>query len=175
MAFVGSLPEPAAEAERRQAARMATGGVVIFTGEGARLSSGMAVFSDGAGERLLISGVNADLSRAEIAAFWPGDGDRFECCVDLGHAARSTSGNAYELKEWVEAHGFARVLLVTSEYHMPRALIETRRRLPGVDIAAYPVASGRLGGDGRPRNFRDWRAMSDEFAKFLAVRLTAAF
>ena len=42
--------------------------VVVFTGQGgSRVSAAMALLGEGAGDRLLISGVNADITREELA------------------------------------------------------------------------------------------------------------
>lgn len=164
LVFVAELPQPAA-------ARPAPAdGVVVFTGGGDRIASAMALLNDGVGKRLLISGVNPDVTRPDLAAIWPGAPELFECCVDLGVEARSTRGNANELDEWTRAHGYKSLVLVTSEYHMPRALVEARDRLPDVAITPYAVASGHLGSHGRPLTAADWRRIGGEYAKYLAAR-----
>lgn len=145
-------------------------GVVVFTGGDDRVTRAMDLLSGGAGKRLLISGVNPTVTREEMAALWRGDPALFECCVDLGLLAQTTEGNASELDSWTRRNGYRSLILVTSEYHMPRALVEARDRLPDVAITPYAVASGRLGPDGRPRTAADWRRISGEFAKYLASR-----
>lgn len=163
-AFVTALPAPASGMPTRAE------GVVIFTGDASRLSSGMALFEAGAGQRLLISGVNPELSRDEISAFWPGSLERFDCCVDLGLQAQTTTGNADELKGWATTHNFSSIVLVTSEYHMPRALAQTRKRLKGVTIIPYPIASTHLDADGRPQSLSSWRKLAGEYSKYITVR-----
>lgn len=145
-------------------------GVVVFTGGDDRVASAMAIFKDGAGSRLLISGVNPTVTRSTMAAQWPGDAAQFECCVDLGLEARTTEGNASELDIWTRQHGFKSLILVTSDYHMPRALIEARDRLPDVTITPFPVASGVLGVNGKPRDAAGWRRLGGEYSKYLAAR-----
>ncbi|MBI1366180.1 MAG: YdcF family protein [Alphaproteobacteria bacterium] len=145
---------------------------VVYTGTGgARIATAMAVLASGAAKRLLISGVNPETTRTSLAALWRGDMADFDCCVDLGVEAKSTEGNAREVRDWARAHGFKSLILVTSDYHMPRALLETRAQLPDVAIIAYPVESGYLGKNGRPANFAAWRQFALEYSKFLAVRL----
>ena len=162
--FVSGLPRPADKTPAPADA------VVVFTGGLDRVSSAMALLNDGAGKRLLISGVNPTVTRPVMAEMWPGDPALFECCVDLGLEARTTEGNADELDAWIRAHGYRSLILVTSDFHMPRALLETRDRLPYVAITPYPVASGLLGADGKPRRIEDWRRIGGEYTKYLAAR-----
>jgi uncharacterized SAM-binding protein YcdF (DUF218 family) len=145
-------------------------GVVVFTGGEDRVASAMAIFNGGAGRRLLISGVNPTVTRPTMAALWPGEAALFDCCVDLGLEARTTQGNASELGDWTRQHGFSSLILVTSDYHMPRALIEARDRLPDVTITPFSVASGVLGDDGKPRDAAGWRRLGGEYTKYLAAR-----
>lgn len=164
--FVGGLPHASS------AAAEAADGAVVYTGVGgARISTGMAVLMDGRAQRLLISGVNPETTRAHLAEMWPGDEEDFECCVDLGLEARSTEGNAREVRDWAREHGFKRLILVTSDYHMPRALLETKAQLPEATIIPQPVDSGYLGGEGRPESWVAWRQLAYEYTKFLAVRV----
>lgn len=162
--FVGELPRAAT----KQPAP--ADGVVVFTGGEDRVASAMALLNEGAGKRLLISGVNPSVTRPELETMWPGPPELFECCVDLGLEARSTEGNATELDNWARRHGYRSLILVTSEFHMPRALIEARDRLPDVAIIPYPVSSGLLGPDGRPRTAENWKRIGGEYAKYLAAR-----
>jgi uncharacterized SAM-binding protein YcdF (DUF218 family) len=144
--------------------------VVVFTGQGgSRVSAAMALLGEGAGERLLISGVNAEISREELARLWPGEPSAFECCVDLGWEAQTTVGNAREVRDWVKSHHFDSFILVTSDYHMPRALLETRGELPDVDITAYRVTSGYLRTNGLPADQAAAKQLAVEYSKFLAA------
>lgn len=163
--FVGKLPTPA------RGKTPAADGVVVFTGGGERLKAAMALLNDGAARRLLISGVNPSVTRPELASLWPGEPELFECCVDLGLKAQTTTGNATELDAWTRANGFSSLILVTSEFHMPRALVEAQERLPSVSITPYAVASGLIGPDGRPATFSDWRRVGAEYTKFLYARV----
>jgi len=172
--FISKLPEPGLAdhaANRTAGAPGGPGGIVVFTGQGGpRIASAMSLFDEGAGERLLISGVNPEISRTRLAELWPGEPETFDCCVDLGWQAQSTTGNAAELREWASSHGFGSLILVTSDYHMPRALLEARASVPGVDVTPFTVASGYLDDRGRPASFADFNNLSVEFSKYLAVR-----
>ncbi len=145
--------------------------VVVFTGGGDRVTSAMRLLNSGAGKRLLISGVNPNVSRPDLAKIWPGEPALFDCCVDLGLEAQTTEGNASELDNWIRRNGYRSLILVTSDFHMPRALIETRDRLPDVEITPYPVASGSLDANGRPQTAADWKRLGGEYTKYLVARI----
>lgn len=169
-AFISGLPAPSSHAPARAQ------GIVVYTGGGgARIVAGMTLFAGGGGDRLLISGVHPSTSRARLSELWPGAPDLFECCVDLGREALSTEGNADEVSEWAKSHNYTDIILVTSEYHMPRALTATRSRMPDVAIHPYPVASGYLDERGRPISAEAWRKLSGEYAKYLLARVKAFF
>lgn len=117
-------------------------GIIVLTGGAARLSEALKLLKDGEATRLLISGVNISTSRETLRQQLDADAELFDCCVDLGREAINTEGNATEAAAWVRSHNFSRIILVTSNYHMPRSLIEFRRYLPNVTVHAYPIAAG---------------------------------
>ena len=163
--FLAELPAPHARIARDAHA------VVVYTGAGGdRIPTAMKIVQDDPRLRLMISGVNPEITRAEIAALWPGAAAAFDCCVDLGKAARTTEENALEARAWAQDHEFQHLILVTSDYHMPRALLETRAALPGAKITPHAVASVYLDARGRPVSFAAWRLIAIEYTKFLAVR-----
>ena len=114
--------------------------IVALTGASdVRLGAAMRLLEAKKGERMLISGVSRQATRADIREVTRGYGVLFDCCVDLGFQAETTLGNAQETAEWVRSHEFDSLVLVTSDYHMPRSLVELRAALPGVELHAYPV------------------------------------
>ena len=169
-AFITTLPAPATATSARSEA------VIVYTGGGgARITAGMTLLADGNVERLLISGVHPDISREQVAEFWVGEPALFDCCVDLGWEARSTTGNADEAAQWARKHDIKRIILVTSDFHMPRALTETRITMPDAEITPHAVASGYLDDEGRPISFSAWRNLAGEFNKFVLARTKSLF
>ncbi|MEO0878747.1 MAG: YdcF family protein [Pseudomonadota bacterium] len=167
-------PDGGAEQARQKALSEGAQGVIVVTGAGgARLSTAMGLIDRGAGKRLLISGVNANITREEIAALWPGRRSDFDCCVDLGWQAQTTLENAAEARDWARDHEFASLILVTSDYHMPRALFEMRAALPDAAITPFAARSVFLDDRGHPASREAWRVLATEYMKYLAARFRA--
>ena len=80
----------------------------------------------------------------EIARLVPEHQRWFSCCVDLDHSATNTIGNAIETRRWVEERRFKSLIVVTANYHMPRAMAELEHELPGVALVPYAVVSDRV-------------------------------
>jgi len=146
-------------------------GIVALTGGGSRLDVAVALFEQGSGERLLISGVNTQTTKQDLKALVHGK-TRFDCCVDLGYAAENTSGNAKEAAAWTRFHHYQSILLVTSRYHMPRSLVEFHDAMPDVALIAYPVDTET--GKGFSGRLRSLRLLHHEYAKYLAVSFLTA-
>lgn len=143
--------------------------VALTGGGGARIKAGMAVLSAGGGARLLISGVHPDIPADDVNALAGGDDAMFACCVDLGRTATSTMGNAAEVAAWARAEGYASLIVVTSDFHMPRSLIAIRAAAPGVTLIPHPVPSAAK----TPwwRDAQTWRRVSVEYVKYLVMRV----
>lgn len=115
-------------------------GIVVLTGGEDRVATGIQLMGQGRGRRLLISGVHPKTgSPDDIRRRLGGNLKIFNCCVDLGHEAHDTVGNAEEAREWAEMLGYRSLIVVTSSYHMPRSLAEFSRTMPNVELIPYPV------------------------------------
>ena len=166
-AFVGNLPKPAAAAPEKSE------GIVVYTGGPDRIVAGMEILAQGHGGRLLISGVHRDVSRKTLSSLWKGTPDQFDCCVDLGRLAQTTEGNADEVGAWAKDNNYKTITLVTSDYHMPRALATTRSRMPKATIRPFAVSSGYLNDQGRPASFKATVKLAGEYTKFILAHIKA--
>lgn len=142
-------------------------GIVVLTGGSERIGDAIDLLAQGYGQRLLISGVNERTSRDEIARLNPGQRRLFSCCVDLDYRARNTIGNAIETRRWVREHGFRSVIVVTSNYHMPRTLIELDHVLPRARKVPYAVVPDTVMRDTWWQHPGTARLLASEYAKFL--------
>lgn len=144
--------------------------IVALTGPSSeRVDAAVRLLENGKGDRLLISGVNRQVQKAELKAVTPGSSRLFACCVDLGFEAENTMGNAREIGRWARANGYDSLIVVTSDYHMPRSLVEIRSALPGVELTPYAVKTPALDDQGWWRAAVTARRMTLEYMKYLTV------
>jgi uncharacterized SAM-binding protein YcdF (DUF218 family) len=115
---------------------------------------------------LLISGVHVDTSAADIASITGVDVTEIQCCVTLGRAAATTEGNGAEVAEWARRHGVTHVIVVTSEYHMDRALLELRRAMPEGQFIPHAVTTTKVRPADWHRDPATARRLVEEWAKF---------
>jgi uncharacterized SAM-binding protein YcdF (DUF218 family) len=142
-------------------------GVVVLTGGENRVREGLKLMAEAPVRRVLITGVYRSTSREDFRRHFALPTVLSDCCLDIGYLAQDTIGNAEETRDWAEAWGFQRLIVVTSAYHMPRSLLELRRALPRVELIPHPVGWGR---EHKPRWWLDptsLRLVLREYGKFL--------
>ncbi|HSO48143.1 MAG TPA: YdcF family protein [Rhizobiaceae bacterium] len=142
-------------------------GIVVLTGGKARVETAISLLAEGKAGRLLISGAHRDSSSASIRRAVKGDAKMFACCIDIDKNALDTIGNAEEAAAWAAQHGFDSLIVVTSDYHMPRSLLELGRKLPGTEIQPWPVPSTPVS----ITDLASLRLLLPEYAKYVAAQL----
>ncbi|MEO1206697.1 MAG: YdcF family protein [Pseudomonadota bacterium] len=147
-------------------------GIVVLTGAPLRIQEGMRLLNEGKGRRLLISGVNRVTKRGDIKRLLKGDADRFDCCVDLGYEARNTRGNAQEIAHWAADKRFSNLIVVTSNYHMPRAMAEVGIAFPDAQLAAHGVVPEAMREGPWWLNGQATKLLAYEYVKFLPAVIT---
>ena len=145
-------------------------GVVVLTGAStARIDAAVKLLEADKGRRLLVSGVNREVTREQLRQVTRGVGRLYDCCVDLGFRAENTRGNARETASWTRYYKFHTLIVVTADYHMPRSLLELHAELPDVSLHPYPVQTDTV-------NVRSWwkrggdaRRLMVEYTKYLVI------
>lgn len=150
--------------------------IVVLTGGEDRIEAGIKLLAQGKGRRLLISGVNPATRASEIGPLAGRDKRLLQCCIDFGYVALDTSGNAAETRTWAASRGYTRLIIVTSNYHMPRSLTEFARVLPDTVLLSYPVGTRHYHLDAWWQHLPTARLLAGEYVKFLtsAARLGVA-
>ncbi|CAH0143851.1 YdcF family protein [Roseomonas sp. CECT 9278] len=146
-----------------------TDGIVVLTGGSERVATGLRLLAEGQARRLLISGAHPEAGLAEIASAAGIDPAPFAGRVAVGHAAATTRGNAVEAAAWARSEEMRSLRIVTAGYHMPRAMVELRRAMPGMPLVAHPVPSAALRAPGALWRPRVWALLAGEYARYLGA------
>jgi uncharacterized SAM-binding protein YcdF (DUF218 family) len=148
---------------------VADGVVALTGGQDQRIAAGIALLEEGKAKRMLISGVSRQVTRGELQTVTGADKPLYDCCVDLGFTAANTVGNARETAEWARAKGYHNLILVTADYHMPRARLELHAAMPEAQIIPYPVATPMMQAGKWWKTGESAQRMILEYSKYLAV------
>lgn len=149
-------------------------GIVVLTGGRERVEKALMLLAEGRAKRLLISGVHPSASLDTLLRLSNAD-QALSDSIDLDYLANNTIGNAAEAAKWTDDQGFRTIILVTSNYHMPRSLLEFRAELPGVDIVPYAVVRPDLNFSGWYLDFGTTRFLAAEYLKYLAAQVRTSF
>ncbi|MDQ0396264.1 YdcF family protein [Labrys monachus] len=158
--FVGTL-----QAEV-PAATVRADGIIALTGGAERITEALDLLTEGRARRLLITGVNKATSEESLSVHSAGGAEMLDCCVDIDRNALNTLGNALETERWVRDKRFKSIIVVTSNYHMPRSLLELRRVLPETTLIPYPVISQSLKLDHWWTDRASIRLLVSEYVKY---------
>jgi len=169
-------------------------GIVVLTGGPGRLQAALGLLAQSKGQRLLISGVNIDVSdqllrdalvagRSQVVgknrAKIPTTEDTiitpelYDCCVDTGRSALDTVGNAREIATWARQNNYSKILVVTAAHHMSRSVIEIGRQAPELDLTPHPVFSPNMILDERWTHNRTMRILFSEYNKLIVSKIRA--
>ena len=131
--FANLLPTKVMDPESR------TGAIVVLTGGSDRLTAALDLLAANKADKLFVSGVYRGIDVRQLLDLFQQSPQDLSCCVVLGYEADNTRGNAVETADWIAAEGITSLRLVTATYHMPRSLLEFRRRMPAVEIVPHPI------------------------------------
>ena len=145
-------------------------GIVALTGGASRIADAIELLASGRGKRLLISGAYRATNSKEISRLNPEFERWVRCCVDFDRSL-NTLGNAIETKRWAERRGFRSLIVVTSNYHMPRALAEIAHQLPNVALVPFPVVTDRQRAERWWASGASARRMVTEYVKYGLAKL----
>src|SRR4051794_36795155 len=146
-------------------------GIVVLTGGSSRVSDAMELLADGYGKRLLISGVHPTNAASDISRSLPDNQQLLHCCVDLDRSAVNTRSNAAETRRWAKERGFKSLIVVTSNYHMPRAIVELSHAMPDIALIPFSVVGDRWREEPWWTSGVTFRLLLSEYAKYVAAEM----
>ena len=96
------------------------------------------------------------------------------CCADLDRRAEDTVGNAIQTRRWADRRGFTSLIVVTSDYHMPRSMAELAEAMPDRELIAFPISSPELRLADWWRDREAFSLLIREYGKFLVAEARQA-
>ena len=118
--------------------------IVVLTGGKGRTGEGLRLLREGAAGLMILSGVHPEATLEAIflaEGVSPEEGSK----IILEKRSGSTYQNAVEVAGLVRGAGIGSVVLITSGYHMKRALAAFRHTMPeGVEVIPYTIESPNL-------------------------------
>ena len=157
----GSEIRPASQAD----------GIVVLTGGSSRVSDAIELLAAGYAKRLLISGVHPTSAASDISRLLPDNQSLLSCCVDLDHSAVNTRSNAAETRRWAHERGFKSLIVVTSNYHMPRAIVELSHAMPEITLIPFAVVGDKWRDEPWWTSGTALRLLLSEYVKYVAAKV----
>ena len=144
-----------------------TDAIVVLTGGAYRIKEAFRLLNENLSDTLFISGVEKKISlnsllKAQHVA--PVANKK----IILENSSQNTVENAIEVNEWIRKNNIKSIRLVTSNYHMPRSLLEFQIQNKGLDVLVNPVFSKNV-------SSKWWASsgtfclISSEYTKYLLV------
>ena len=141
-------------------------GIIVLTGDKFRILEGLKILNSEIGYKLLISGVNKEISIEEIKKEFPKFNQLFNCCVELESISTNTFENVREIFFWKKNNNIKNILLITSDYHLPRVELEVNRLLLDKETFYYGVKY-----DNQKINIR-MKKLIVEYIKYLRTKIS---
>ena len=150
-----------------------TQAIVVLTGGRNRIGEAVKLLNNGLADKLFISGVEKGVTLNQIART-----QHFSVRPDkkiiIGSASTNTLENARETTDWINQNNISSIRLVTSNYHLPRSLLEFRVKNSHLKIVANPVFSTNIA-DKWWQNTGTFSLTAAEYTKFLMVYVKCFF
>ena len=112
-------------------------GIAVLTGGKGRIAEAIKVFRENSLSYLLISGVDKSVRIEDIV---PED-FLTNPRVSIDKNSQTTLDNANEIIKWSNRNSIKNIIIITSDYHIPRSMLILTNRGKGLAFYPHPVAS----------------------------------
>ena len=154
--------------------------IVILTGGTNRIKDGLKIVnkfekSSTFNSKILVSGTGKGFTKMSLAKNIDFDFNLIECCIELDSISTNTYSNAFETLKWVKKNNISEFILITSNYHMPRAFLEFKYRMPNLKIFTYPITPEKHNINMWLSSFQTFSLIFSEYCKFIVANLRIEF
>ena len=140
--------------------------IIVLTGGKNRIEAGVDLLRANKAAKMFITGVGKDVGDLELLkrlGVQPQNAKK----ISLGHEAIDTFGNVAEAQKWIAENKIESIILVTANYHMPRAFGLFSKTIPETKIYPYSVISPDFMREEWPTSEKARKIILSEYHKFL--------
>jgi len=155
--------------------------IVVVTGGQGRVATGIALLDSARAPQLFISGVGRGVTVRDVVREAGGiqNEELMHCCITLGYQATNTYENAEEVASWLKINHMNEIILVSSNYHLPRAELELLMAAPDLKITLFPTDTQTLSHWWQQRSttevmVSEYLKTALAFGRYLVARIHAA-
>ena len=148
--------------------------IVILTGGTNRIKDGFDIINkfDEKSKytiKILVSGTGKGFTKLSIKNMLSPDFDLklIKCCVELDAISQNTYSNAKQTLKWSTKNNIKEFILITSNYHMPRSILEFKNKMPNIRILTYPIKPRKHEINNWLNSFETFSLIFYEFCKFI--------
>ena len=149
--------------------------IVILTGGSNRIRDGLKIIKNLENSaiintKLLISGTGKGFTISNVKKLLPKNKSLnifINCCIELDNKSQNTHSNAIETLKWAKKNNIKAYILITSNYHMPRAALEFKARMPNFKIVTHPITPKKHDISNWMHSFETFSLIFIEYSKFL--------
>ena len=115
---------------------------IVLTGGDNRVKKSLKIFFqiENKNKNLFISGVGKGFNKKTLRKLTqknPNYDKIIDCCIQIEGISRNTFSNAVESLKWVKSKKINSFVLLTNNYHMPRAMLEFKSIFNDIKITPY--------------------------------------
>jgi len=138
-------------------------GIAILTGGKGRISEGIKLFLETQNSILLITGVDKKVDSEQIVPARLLKNPK----VFIDKNSDTTLDNANAIIQWATVNKITNVLVVTSDYHMPRSMLVLKKKSKKLNFYPYLVTSNIRLEEKLLKDSKVLRFMLEEYFKYL--------
>ena len=156
--------------------------IVILTGGTNRIKDGLKIIEDfkklkNIDYKILVSGTGTGFTKISLKKkldpnFNP---KLIQCCIDLDNVSKNTVTNARETFKWTNKNKIKEFILITSNYHMPRAILEFKNVMPNLKIYYYSITPKKHDIEKWLSSYETFNLVFTEYCKYIFASLRIKF
>ena len=156
--------------------------IVILTGGANRIKDGLKIIEDfknskNINYKILVSGTGMGFTKSSLKKkLGPNfNSQLIQCCIDLDSVSKNTLTNASETFKWTNKNDIKEFILITSNYHMPRAILEFKNVMPNLKIYTYAITPKKHDIENWLSSYQTFSLVFTEYCKFIIAGLRIKF